>query len=216
MASPKNILAIVAVLASGQAMGANLYCCADPSTGRRVCADSVPEQCKGRGYKVLDSAGNVIKEVGPPLTPEQKAAKEAEAKRQKEIEAARREQQRKDGALLETYSSVNDIDLSRARAESEIAKAMVQAEKRIEEATKRRKKFEAEAEFYKKKELPPEVARGLRDADDEIKAQKALVESKQKDLEAVRAKFGDDKRRYLEITGRHSAPPTTPPGGRTQ
>lgn len=188
------------LLALSGAQAANLHCCSDPTTGRRVCADMLPDQCKGRAYKVLDSAGNVIKEVAAPLTEEQKAALELEAKRKKEQEAARREQQRKDAALLETYPTLQDIELSRTRAENEMMAAIKQAEDRIEVAKKRRKKFENEADFYKKKELPPEVARGLKDADDEIRAQQTLVASKRKDLESIRDKFDEDKRRYLEIT----------------
>ncbi len=201
MVSPKLVFVLVAGLtALSGAHAGDLICCSDPATGRRVCSDVLPEQCKGRAYKVLDSAGNVIKEVGPPLTPEQKAEKEADAKRKKEFETARKEQQRRDAALLETYPTLNDIELSRNRAEAEVVAAMKQAEQRIEAATKRRQKFADEAEFYKKKDMPPDVARGLKDAEDEIRAQRALVESKQKDLENVRAKFGEDKRRYLEIT----------------
>lgn len=200
MVSPKFVLVLVAgLIAVPSTHAGDFLCCSDPN-GRRVCGDVLPEQCKGRAYKVIDSTGNVIKEVGPPLTAEQKAEQAAEAKRKKELEVARREQQRKDAALLETYPSIKEIDLARSRAENEVLATMKQAEQRIEAATKRRKKFEDEADFYKKKELPPEVARGLKDADDEIRAQKTLVDSKQKDLESVRAKFAEDKRRYLEIS----------------
>ena len=38
----------------------------------------------------------------------------------------------------------------------------------------------AEAEFYKKKQLPPEIQKGLNDADFEIKAQQSVIESKKK------------------------------------
>ncbi|MGE5385327.1 MAG: hypothetical protein ACM3SV_05485 [Betaproteobacteria bacterium] len=212
MVSPKLVFLLFAgLMAFSGANAGDLICCSDPVTGRRVCGDSLPDQCKGRAYKVLDSAGNVIKEVGPPLTSEQKAEKEAEAKRKKELEAARKEQQRKDAALLETYPTLNDIEISRNRAEAEVITAMKQAEQRVDVAGKRRKKFADEAEFYKKREMPPEVARGLKDAEDEIRAQKTLLESKQKDLESVRAKFAEDKRRYLEITagGRAMHPAAT-------
>jgi len=177
----------------------NLYCCQDATSGRRSCADVLPKQCKGLAYKVYDRSGNVISEVGPPLTPEQKAAQEAEAKRKKELEEVMREQRRKDAALLETYGSVKDIDLMLARSEADLIKAMELAEEKIEAARKKRKKFENEAEFYKNRDLPPEVARALRDTDDEIKANWSLLNSKKSDLENMRAKFAADKKRYLEI-----------------
>jgi hypothetical protein len=200
MVSLKRTALLLALFASAPAWAQNLYCCQDSSTGRRVCGDSVPEQCKGRGHKVIDRNGTVIREVGPPLTAEQKAEQAAEAKRKQELEVVEREQRRRDAALLETYTSLDDIDRMQARAEEEIKKGMRLAEERIEEAQKRRKKFEDEAEFYKKKEMPLEVRRGLKTADDEIQAQKALLASKQHDLDSTRTKYADDKRRYRELS----------------
>jgi hypothetical protein len=88
------------------------------NTGRRVCGDSLPEQCRGRAYRHLDSGGNVIKEVGPPLSAEQKAEQAAEARRKKQIEEAAREQRYKDQALLDTYAMPQDIDLAQSKAEA--------------------------------------------------------------------------------------------------
>ena len=48
---------------------ARIYCC----EGGRICADSLPEQCRGKAYRILDSGGNLLKEIGPPLTAQQKA-----------------------------------------------------------------------------------------------------------------------------------------------
>lgn len=193
----------LALLAASAAQGAtaNLYCCQDPSSGRRACGDSLPEQCRGRAYKVFDSAGNLVKEVGPPLTPEQKALAAAEAQRKKDEEAAQREQRRKDQALLDTYSSVQEIDLARTRSEADWQKAIEQAEAKIASLKQQRKKFENEAEFYRNKPLPPEVNKGLKDTDSEIKAYTALLDSKKADFATVRAKYDEDKRRYLQLSG---------------
>ncbi|OQA34112.1 MAG: hypothetical protein BWY57_00741 [Betaproteobacteria bacterium ADurb.Bin341] len=189
----------LSVLLAASAHAQSLYCCQDAATGRRNCGDTLPHECKGLAYKILDRAGNVIREVGPPLTAEQKAALQAEEEQKREHEAAMREQRRKDAALLETYSSVQDIDISLARAETELVKAMDLAEGRIKAAWDKRKKLESEAEFYKKGTLPPEIARGLRDADDEIRAYSDVLKSKKADLEKIRAKYAADKQRYLEI-----------------
>jgi hypothetical protein len=70
---------------------------------------------------------------------------------------------------------------------------------KIDEAKQRRKKFEDEAEFYKKRTLPPEVDKGLKDADYEIQAQENLIASKQKEFDIIKTKYDDDKRRYLEV-----------------
>lgn len=188
------------------APGGNLYCCQDPSTGRRACGDTVPDQCRGHAYKILDSNGNVIREVGPPLTAEQKAQAAAEAQRKKEEEAAQREQRRKDQALLATYSSVQDIDQARSRSEAEVGELMKQAEAKIDALRQKRKKLESEAEFYRNKTLPPEISKGMRDIDSEIKANNSVLEAKKAELEQIRAKYDRDKRRYLELSGGAAGP----------
>jgi hypothetical protein len=201
MVWPKFACLSLMLLAAIPTQAGNLLCCQDPNTGRRVCGDSLPEQCRGRAYKVLDGAGNVIKEVGPPMTAEQKAQAAAEAQRKKDEEAARNEQRRKDQALLATYSSVQDIELARTRSMDMTQEAIKQAEAKIASLQKQRKKYEAEMEFYKNKAAPPELAKNMRDADSDISAQTGLINAKKLELEQIRAKYDQDKRRYMELAG---------------
>ena len=205
------MLAAISVNAATPASG-RFYCC----DGGRVCGDALPEQCRGKAYRILDSSGNLLKEVGPPLTVEQKARAAAEALRKKELEEQAREQRRKDQALLDTYATPQDIDLAQGKAESDVNLAIRGAEDRIAAARKQRKKFEEEAEFYKKKSLPPEVAKGLRDADHEIKTQQELLDVKKGDAATIKAKYDADRKRYAELTGRTTAsakPGATPVAG---
>jgi hypothetical protein len=181
------------------------YCC----DGGRICGDALPEQCRGKAYRILDSSGNLLKEVGPPLTVEQKAQAAAEALRKKQLEEQAREQRHKDQALLDTYATPQDIDLAQGKAEADVNLAIKGAEERIAAARKQRKKFEDEAEFYKKKSLPPEIAKGLRDADHEIKTQQELLDVKKSDAATIKAKYDADRKRYAELTGRTSAPTNT-------
>lgn len=190
---------------------ADFYCCQDPVSGRRVCGDSLPEQCRGRAYRLLDSGGNVIKEVGPPLTPEQKAEKLLEDRRRKQLEEASREQRRRDQALLDTYAMPQDIDLAQRKAEADVNLAIKDTEERIEAARNKRKKFEAEAEFYKKKNLPPELAKNLAALDHEIRLQQELLELKKREFDTIKTKYDADRKRYYELTVR--APRAVPPGG---
>lgn len=184
------------------AAAADFYCCQDPASGRRTCGDNLPEICRGRSHKVLDAAGNTLREVGPPPTAEQKTQAQAEAQRRQDEAAALREQRRRNQALLATYSSVQDIDDARSRSEAEVFASIRAVEAQIATLRQRRKKLENETEFYRKKTLPPEVAKGLQDADFAIQAQTDLLAAKNKELEAVRARYDEDKRRYLELLGK--------------
>ena len=194
-------------LGAAQAAG-EFYCCHDPNTGRRICGDVLPEQCRGHAYRVLDSGGNVVKEVGAALTPEQKAEQALENQRRKQLENASREQRRRDQALLDTYAMPEDIDLAQRKAEADVNLAILATIGRIDEARTKRKKFEDEAEFYKKKALPPDLERDLRALDHEIRLQQELLDIKKRDFDSIKAKYDADRKRYYELTRR---PITTPP-----
>jgi len=196
-------------LNSAQASG-EFYCCQDPGTGRRVCGDVLPDQCRGRAYRVLDSGGNIVKEVGAALTPEQKAEQVAENRRRKQLEDASREQRRRDQALLDTYAMPEDIDLAQKKAEADVNFAILATISRIDQARTKRKKFEDEAEFYKKKTLPPDLERDLRALDHEIKLQQELLDIKKRDFESIKAKYDADRKRYFELTRRPLPAAPTP------
>ena len=207
----KTVLPLLVLLAVGSAQAASeFYCCQDPTNGRRVCGDTLPEQCRGRAYRILDSGGNIVKEVGAPLTPEQKAELVLENKRRKQLEDAGREQRRRDQALLDTYTTAEDIDLAQKKAEADVNLAIQATNERIATAQKKRKKFADEAEFYKKKALPPELEKDLRAIDHEIRLQQELIALKQKEFDTIKAKYDADRKRYFELTRKS---PTTPPGG---
>lgn len=206
MASPAKHLLLAAGLLlplASQAAG-NLICC--QVDGRKVCADSMPAQCIGKAYSLVNDRGMVVRHVEAPKSDEQKEQDAIAAKKKRDAELAEKlaekEQQRRDRALLDTYGSEKDIDALRSRAEQDVLTTIKQAEGRIAESQKRKKKLESEAEFYKNKALPDEVRKGIKEADSDIRAQQELIDLKQKDLLAVRAKYDAEKRRYRELNGK--------------
>lgn len=206
--TPEALLLLLLSLAAAGASsaGPRIYCCHDES-GKQLCGDILPSACYGRAYRELGDSGRTARQVDAPLTAEQRAQRAAEEQRRKEQERVLNEQKRKDLALLNTYSSEKDIELMRGRAERDLAAAIKAAEDRIVEIRRQRKKFEDEAEFYRNRQLPAEVAKGLRDADFEIGAQESVIESKRRDQETMRAKYDEDLRRYRELSRRPAARP---------
>lgn len=182
-----------------------LYCCQD-TTGKQVCGDILPQACYGRAYREIGEGARTVRQVEAPLTSEQRAQRAEEDEKRRQEDAVRKEQQRKDQALLNTYGNVRDIDAMRARAEEDINKSIQAAETKIAEIRAQRKKFENEAEFYKKKTPPAEIQKGLRDADYEIQAQESVIAAKKKDLETLRAKYDEDKKRFIELNRRGIQP----------
>ena len=205
-ATNRLILALAMVLAAFEgapvaAAAGKLYCCND-ANGKQICGDLMPQECYGRAYRELGDTGRTVRNVEAPLTAEQREERAAEDERRKVEEAAMKEQRRKEQALLNTYGSVRDIEAMRERALGDLLKSIADAEARIAEIKVQRVKFQNEAEFYKKKQLPPEIQKGLSDADSEIKAQQAIIEAKHKEIEIIRAKYDEEKRRYLDLSRR--------------
>ena len=205
MRAPKLLFLIAALAGALPATAAGtLFCCID-ERGKQACGDILPVACYGRAYREISASGLTVRNVEAPLTAEQKALRAAEDRKRKEEEAALREQRRMDQALLQTYGSLDDVELMRKRAEADVMASIAAAEKKIADARQVRKKFEDEAEFYKKKTLPPDVEKGLKLADFEIGAQQNLIDVKKKELGTIKAKYDEDRRRYLELTRSRTA-----------
>ncbi|MDP2823585.1 MAG: hypothetical protein Q8O52_13030 [Sulfuritalea sp.] len=200
------------LLAMGAAAQTRIYCC-DDANGRKVCGDFLPVACQGRAYEERDNRGFVSKTVEAPLTAEQQARRDAEKTRKEEDAKKAAEERRRTLALLATYSSEKDINSARDRALAEVEKNMKQAQQRLEEANKKKKKLDSDKEFYKGKPLPEQVKADIRDNEKEIKAQQDGVAAKTKEMEEVRSRFAEEKKRYLELTGKkamESAPAAAP------
>lgn len=190
-----------AILASSVSAQSRIYCC-DDANGRKVCGDFLPTECQGRAYEERDNRGFVSKVVEAPLTQRQQAQRDAELAKNEEVAKKVAEERRKTLALLSTYSSGRDIDSAMDRALAELKNNMDEAQRRLDEANKTRKKLDADKEFYKGKALPDSVKADFRDNDKEIKAQQAAVAAKLKEMDDVRGRFADEKKRYLELTGK--------------
>ena len=107
--------------------------------------------------------------------------------------------------MLDTYTTPEDIDLAQKKAEADVNFAILAAIARIDAIRSKRKKFEDEAEFYKKKALPPDLDRELRNLDHEIRLQQELLDIKKRDFESIKAKYDADRKRYYELTRRPPA-----------
>lgn len=198
-------LALLLCALALEASAGEFICCHDKQSGRRVCGDTLPAQCRGQAYKVFDSGGNMLREVGPPLSPEQKAAAAEEARRKREQELLEREQRRKDQALLDTYARADDIDMSQRKAENDVLILIRDYQGKLADAQQRQQKLKNEAEFYLNKSKPADLDADLRNVAHEIRTQAELIENKQKELLSIRAKYDADRSRYFEITGRRPA-----------
>ena len=191
-----SLLLMTALVPSAAA--AKSYCCSD-ERGRQVCGDSLPRECYGRAYREVSERGTTLRQVEAPMTADQQAKRDAELAIKKKQEQAALEEKRKNQALLNTYSSEKDVDLARARALADLENRSKEVQSKYNEAVKRKQKLEGEREFYQKKPMPPELTEQIRASEAEIKAQQKAIEAKKQEMEQIRVRFDEEKKRYLEL-----------------
>ena len=198
----------LALLAQGGVAAATttITCCED-ATGRRVCGDVLPPACYGRAYWEVTPQGTVIKQVPAPMTPAERARMEEAEKARKLLETKAREQRQRDSALLQTYASLEELEKHWQRAVTNLERELEEASRRETEVLQRRGKLDQEARAYVKAPMPPELAIALRENDSELAAQRSVIASKQRDLEAVKARYDSDRRRYVELQAEKASRP---------
>jgi hypothetical protein len=192
----------MARISAALSKGALTYRCVG-NDGKKYYGSAIPTQCIGAPIEVLNDRGMVIKRIDQAAEERERAAKTAgltaSAKREQSI--AERDQERRNRALLATYTSVKDIDDARARALRENAVQAGRFEQRINELKQRRGRYEKELDTYKKDgKVSATVEDNIKNVELEIRAQEELLNSKRNEVGAINAKYDQDKQRYIEAT----------------
>jgi hypothetical protein len=172
--------------------------------GKKYYGQTIPQACLGQMLELINKQGMVVKRIDPQGDEKARLAKEAEAQKKREIEAAQKDSQRRHRALLATYTSEKDIEDSRNRALREHQKQVQEVESRIEAIKKRQARHEKDLELYQEasKGTPPaRLKEEITNAEIDLKAQETLLAAKKKETEGINARYDEDRRRYQEAIG---------------
>jgi len=172
--------------------------------GKKYYGQTIPQACLGQPMELINKQGLVVKRIDPEGDEKARLAKEAETEKKRELEAAQKDAQRRNRALLATYTSEKDIEESRRRALSDHQKQLQEVEKKIEDIRKRQARFEKDLAVYKeagKGEPPARLREEITNAEIDLKAQQGLLEAKKKEAAGINARYDEDRRRYREATG---------------
>ncbi len=194
------LIVTAALLALPLAAQAQSYRCVG-ADGKKYYGQTIPPQCAGQVVEELSKQGLVVRRIDPQATAAQRAAKQAEADAKKKEDATAKEDQRRAKALLATYTSEKDIESARQRALEDHQKAVKEIEARVGTMKKRNDELQKELDFFQGKKKPPaKLEQDIKSAEIDLKAQEGLLAAKQKDVDAINAKYDDDKKRYIELT----------------
>ncbi len=170
--------------------------------GRTIYGEVIPAACVGLVVEQLNPQGIVLRRIDPPLTPEQRAAKAAEEQKRREEAEAARVQARRDHSLLATYPTIESIDDARGRALRPASANVRDIEAGIEQLRKRKAELDKELASYGKRATPARLTEDLHQVELDLAAQAELLAAKQKDIEAINARYDDEKKRYADLTAR--------------
>lgn len=198
--TPTLLMALL--IASGAANAQQMYRWVDEK-GKVHYGDTIPPEYANRGNQQLNKSGRVVKKTDAALTPEQiKARDDAEAKAKQE-KLDELERQRHDKALLASYTTVGEIDLSEKRNLGQLdvrAQSIELRQKSVQ--TKLDELKEREAGFAPRgKPVPPYLAEQIKQAQSELMHLQDSLKEVDKDKAAIRARFAADRARFRELKG---------------
>ena len=190
-------LGAVFVLAAGAADGA-LYRWVDEN-GRVQYSDTPPQ--KDRSAVQLSNRGMVLKKIEAPLSPEQQKAKDAEEARKRAEDARALEQRRQDSALLQSFTTVQEIDMKRDREVSvvETAIANLREQERTLDARLAADRKRAEDLDKTKKPLPQSLKEDIVRAEAEKKVLEDEIKRKYDEIAATKWRYEALKKRYIVL-----------------
>ena len=173
--------------------------------GKKYYGSTIPNACIGRPLELINKQGLVVKRIDPEGDEKARLAKEAEAEKKREQEAASQDARRRNRALLATYTSEKDIEDSRARDLRNHERGVQEVQNRIEDIKKRQAQFQKELDLFAgvgKGQPPTRLKEEITNAEIDLKAQQTLLDAKKKEAVGINARYDEDKRRYKEATGR--------------
>jgi hypothetical protein len=189
-------LAIVPLAASAQFS----YRCVGKD-GKKYYGQSIPPQCVGQPIEQLGPDGRVQRRIDPQASAAEQAARQAEAEEKKRRDAILKEESRRNKALLATYTSEADIEAARKRALADNERAVKETEARIAALKKRQGELRKELEFYQGKNKPPaKLEQDIKDNEFSIQTQENLLAQKRKEVDAINARYDEDRKRFVELT----------------
>ncbi|WP_440106482.1 DUF4124 domain-containing protein [Acidovorax sp. BL-A-41-H1] len=208
-----GILAAVVVcvtgLAHAQAAGGSIYTCIDRN-GRKLTADRPIPECLDREQRELGPTGIVRRQIGPSLTEQERAAVEAQRRKEAEERSRQVEERRRERVLTARYPDKATHDVERAAAIAMVDDVTATAEKRIAELREQRKTFDTEMEFYKKdpNKAPMTLRRRIAENEDSIAEQQKFLAGQDQEKRRVHQRFDAELAQLRRLWDAQRAPVT--------
>jgi hypothetical protein len=199
----KSMIVVAALILTALAFQAQaaeklrMYKCVDPA-GKVYYSDKLNPDC-GQGTE-LNRQGVVMKKKEPPKPG---AGKPGTAEERAPTDKIAREQERRDRALLATYTTEEEIDAARDRSLAVPAQGTKLSEVKLEKVNAQltELKKQADALAAQQKPLPAHLLEDVAASQKDIATLEADLAQRKAQSDAIRAKFEVDKSRFRELRG---------------
>jgi len=197
--------------AQPQGTPGSIYTCVDRN-GRRLTADRPIPECLDREQRELSPSGMVRRQIGPSLTEHERAAQEAQRRKEAEERARVVEERRRERALTARYPDKAAHDVERAAAIQLVDDVTATAEKRIDELRQQRKAFDVEMEFYKKdpNKAPVALRRKIAENEESIAEQQRFIAGQDQEKRRVHQRFDTELVQLRKLWEAQRLPPPPP------
>jgi hypothetical protein len=173
--------------------------------GKKYYGQTVPPACFGQPLELINKQGLMVKRIDPEGDEKARLAREAEAEKKRELEAAQKESMRRSRALLATYTSEKDIEESRKRDLANHQRSVQEVENRIAEIKRRQAQYQKELALFQeagKGSPPARLQEEITNAGIDLNAQQTLLDAKKKEAASINTRYDEDRRHYREAIGR--------------
>jgi len=195
------LILLPALLSGGEALAERIYKWVD-ETGEIQYGDRVPPQYATTERSVINDQGRTVKVYEAPKSPEEKAEAQAFLKQQAEEKKVADQQVVRDHSLLSTYSSEEDMLLTRDSKVSSVETLIQLTNSRLDSMQKRLNELTSEAAEFERsgKKLPGGLVNQMKSIREQILQNEAFVKTKENEKEQIASKFDEDIKRYRELT----------------
>jgi hypothetical protein len=168
--------------------------------------EAIPPEYKDQAAAEMTNQGLTVRKWGAAAAPDQRDPTVVKAAQEREKEEKKQafEQRRRDLALVNTYTSPHEIDDARDRTLQLPTQALKGLEPRLKRAQGKLGGLQQQAAGYVNagKPVPDALEQDLEDQKLEVESMQAEMGRYQAQVNAIRAKFDADKKRYEELTQR--------------
>jgi predicted nucleic acid-binding Zn-ribbon protein len=202
----KSLAALIVTFILGLSLSfpatAKLYKWVDDN-GTTHYGETIPPEYANKDREELNKAGRVVNTMEV-MTPERRLAKQQEDAKKREAELAAQEQKRHDRTLLNTYSSVEEIDLARQRSMQQVDARINFLNSSVDSAQSRIISLQKEADNYttRNRKIPNSLSDDLQEAQERLSKLQQDLEKPVAAKAELNARFDADKARYMALTGK--------------